>query len=306
MKTMNNAKQVDELIASLKSGGVPFSEAVWQKALACVGWPYVFGAWGAECTVTERKKRYNAHPKYTSIKTACKAFDGGTCNGCKWFPEKERVRCYDCRGFTDWCLKQFGFDLAGEGATSQWDNKKNWKEKGLVVEGVPQGVIVCLFYRSKDDPSKMAHTGLYYNGETCECSTNVQHATKINKKWTHWAVPAFEGVVIPDPVTPAFTPLKKGNKGDRVKELQERLIALGYSLPKYGADGSFGNETLSAVKQFQNDNGLPANGTVDEATWNMLNNAPKRKLYTVTIENLPAEKADEIIQKYGGSKKMEE
>lgn len=191
---MNNAKQVAKLVEELApqvlSGGVSLSEAGWQIALACVGWPYVFGAWGAECTVAERKKRYKAHPSHTTIKTACKAFDGGTCSGCKWYPDGERVRCFDCRGLTDWVLKQIGFDLQGEGATSQWNTAANWAQKGAVADGIPQGVLVCLFYEDKDSPKTMTHTGLYFNGETCECSNNVQHFKKANKKWTKWAVPA--------------------------------------------------------------------------------------------------------------------
>lgn len=31
--------------------------------------------------------------------------------------------------------------------------------------------------------------------------------------------------------------LKRGEKGELVRELQERLLELGYDLPKYGADG---------------------------------------------------------------------
>ena len=35
----------------------------------------------------------------------------------------------------------------------------------------------------------MEHTGWGLNDETVECSNGVQHFTKRNKKWTHWALP---------------------------------------------------------------------------------------------------------------------
>ena len=61
--------------------------------------------------------------------------------------------------------------------------------------------------------------------------------------------------------------LKKGCEGDDVKELQEKLLKLGYSLPKYGADGDFGNETDAAVRQFQKDNKLFQDGVVGSKTY---------------------------------------
>ena len=61
-------------------------------------------------------------------------------------------------------------------------------------------------------------------------------------------------------------PLKKGSKGQRVKALQEALIAkYGKSiLPKYGSDGDFGNETVTALKKA----GLPE--SIDESTYNVI------------------------------------
>ena len=302
---MNTASYVDHLIVDLKNRGIPFSEAAWQTALACIGWPYVFGSWGAYCTVAERKKRYReSHP---TIKTKCKAFDGGSCDGCQWYPNDERVRCFDCRGFTDYVLKQFGFDLVGEGATGQWNTASNWSKKGLVSDGIPQGVIVCLFYTDKDNPQVMAHTGLYYNGETCECSNGVQHFKTLNKKWTHWAIPAcIEDKGIGEPVyhEPAEKPtLRRGNKGAYVTLLQTKLFERGYDLGSYGIDGDFGKATESAVKEFQKDNGLVSDGIVGKATWDaLINNSVK--LYTVTIPHLTMHKADELIRQYGNGAYM--
>ena len=54
--------------------------------------------------------------------------------------------------------------------------------------------------------------------------------------------------------------LKKGSKGDDVKELQTNLIKLGYSCGSYGADGDFGSGTLNAVKAFQKDHGCSVDG----------------------------------------------
>ena len=60
------------------------------------------------------------------------------------------------------------------------------------------------------------------------------------------------------------------SKGEQVKNLQRLLIAKGYTLKKYGADGDFGNETETAVKAFQKDNNLTVDGIVGQNTWNKL------------------------------------
>lgn len=54
--------------------------------------------------------------------------------------------------------------------------------------------------------------------------------------------------------------LSKGDYGSAVKEMQKMLIAIGYSCGEYGADGSFGADTDSALERFQTDYGL----TVDK------------------------------------------
>ncbi len=64
--------------------------------------------------------------------------------------------------------------------------------------------------------------------------------------------------------------LKKGTKGAQVKTLQRLLLAMGYKLPKYGADGDMGGETVAAVKNFQADNGLTVDGICGKNTWNKL------------------------------------
>lgn len=64
---------------------------------------------------------------------------------------------------------------------------------------------------------------------------------------------------------PGF-PLKKGSKGEKVRQLQEALISkYGKSiLPKYGADGDFGSEMAAALKKL----GLPVG--IDQSTFNVL------------------------------------
>ena len=56
--------------------------------------------------------------------------------------------------------------------------------------------------------------------------------------------------------------LQKGSKGNRVKQAQEQLIADGYPLPKWGADGDYGDETVAAVKQFQTAEALDVDGVL--------------------------------------------
>lgn len=95
------------------------------------------------------------------------------------------------------------------------------------------------------------------------------------------------------------TILKRGMKGEDVRRLQQRLIELGYALPKYGADGEYGSETATAVKAFQRDRNLTADGIAGEATLAALY-AGQGNTYTVTLHNVPESEAIALISKYDG------
>ena len=264
---MNSASEVDALIEQLKAGGVPLSRAVWETACACVGWPYVFGAEGQKTTK-----------------------DGIT------------VRKFDCQGFTEWCLLQFGIDIRAAGATSQWNKDSLWAAKGS-IDSIPDDILVCLFYRDKDNPNKMAHTGFGYKGQTCECSAGVQYFPERKAKWQYWAIPkGIEGGVIPVPT--GKPTLRKGDRGEHVTELQTRLQELGYDIGKAGADGIFGSGTQGAVKAFQKDHGLTADGICGPKTWAALDaeeEKPAEDLYTVTIPGVTLEQAEELCGEWSGA-----
>lgn len=64
--------------------------------------------------------------------------------------------------------------------------------------------------------------------------------------------------------------LRRGSRGNDVRELQNALNRIGYNCGR--ADGIFGGGTEQAVKRFQKDKRLSADGIVGKNTWNMLLN----------------------------------
>ena len=69
----------------------------------------------------------------------------------------------------------------------------------------------------------------------------------------------YKGTPIDMPV------LSNGSTGKLVKQMQKRIAADGYCI---GAiDGIFGPETEFAVKNLQQDTGLPIDGIVGDRTW---------------------------------------
>jgi peptidoglycan hydrolase-like protein with peptidoglycan-binding domain len=65
--------------------------------------------------------------------------------------------------------------------------------------------------------------------------------------------------------------IQRGSTGEAVRLIQESLLAEGYNLPGFGADGLFGRETEALIKQFQTDAGaVKIDGIVGPETMGLL------------------------------------
>ena len=303
---MKTAQQAATLLADWLKQGMKKQEAAWRLALACVGWAYVFGARGQYCDPVNRRNYYSSHgAEHPTIKSECRNFNGsdkaiGACASCKFYPAG-RTRFFDCRGFTYWILKQvYGWELQGAGATSQWNTASNWTSKGT-IDKMPKDTLCCLFVRKGD---KMEHTGLGLNSETVECSDGVRHFSSRKAKWTHYAVPKCIDGTIPTAPTPdpgTKPTIRKGSKGQYVTLAQTELNKRGYDIGSYGIDGDFGKATEAAVKRFQTDHGLKADGIVGPETWEALENKAPKATYTVIINGLTESEADALLLTYTGA-----
>lgn len=121
--------------------------------------------------------------------------------------------------------------------------------------------------------------------------------------------PGDNSPTLPDPApeTPkndGKPTLRKGDRGDAVKEAQTLLIRKGYSCGTKGADGIFGKNTEAAVRQFQTENGLTADGVIGAATWAALTTEPVE--YTVIIPGLSSIHAQALVNTYPGATMTEE
>lgn len=62
-------------------------------------------------------------------------------------------------------------------------------------------------------------------------------------------------------------PIREGDRGAAVEDVQKRLISLGVDLGPTGVDGVFLGATCAAVRAFQRDLSLPEDGEVGAHTW---------------------------------------
>lgn len=252
------------------SGKVEESDTMNEKAAAVVvaaksqmGYPYVFGAWGSTCTPSVRKQCISYNPDHeAAIKKSCQVLNGSSvsCEGCKW----NGARCFDCRGFTYWCLHEVGIKIEGGGATSQYNNTANWVARGE-IKNMPD--CVCCVFKYKD--GKMQHTGLHIGGgHIIHCSAGVQEGKTSDRGWTHYAIPV--GLYTTEEIAEmkiviSLPTLRMGDKGENVKVLQESLNKLRYDCGN--ADGVFGANTSAALRCFQSDSGIVIDAICGEKTW---------------------------------------
>lgn len=105
------------------------------------------------------------------------------------------------------------------------------------------------------------HVGLFIGDDTVIEAKGTAYGVVTSKlsHWDEWGELAGVDYTNEGSET-VVTTLRKGDKGEDVRVLQNKLLALGYGLPKYGADGSYGAETTAAVMAFQTDKGLMVDG----------------------------------------------
>ena len=102
-------------------------------------------------------------------------------------------------------------------------------------------------------------------------------ARVADRPWTEWfALPFIDYGDAPLPV-PKRT-LRRGSSGAEVMELQKALNSQGKdgrSVPPLQMDGVFGKLTEAAVRAFQRNNGLKADGICGPVTWAAVNKNPE-------------------------------
>ena len=261
-------------------------------------WGYI---WGTSGQVWTQKDQNNASREMT-VKY-----------GSKWIGR----RVADCSGLFRWAYRQLGTDCP-HGSNSIYKaccTNRGRLSGGRRSDGQELKPGAAVFTGTEGDHG---HIGLYIGGgDVIEAAGTQQGVIKSkvsSSKWTYWgelAAVDYSGGADPAPAEPekpaeAMPTIRKGSKGGAVKLLQEALLRMGYPLPKYGADGDFGNETLTALKAFQQDNGLNADGVCGPKTWEKLEEAKQMQLYTVTIPHLPKHEAEALVKNYKESKMMEE
>ena len=96
------------------------------------------------------------------------------------------------------------------------------------------------------------------------------------------AAPRFAGDLVLEACLDGERVLQQGASGEAVTKIQQALIDAGFPLPQFGADGSFGNETKTALKDFQRTSSLVDDGKVGRSTMSALD-----ALYTGGAPALP-------------------
>ena len=249
-----------------------FSNIEWVKWLreqARLKRPYWYGTCHYECTeslLAKKAKQYPAH--YGKSRFARYSED-----------IKNSQICGDCVGaaIKGAVWSELGTRTSKNGSNGCPDKSADGMFSYCKAQGMEWGGIDSL----PDIPGiavrYSGHVGVYVGGGEVVEWRGFAYGCVItqlkDRKWTHWyKIPWCEYVAPARPEAPEESAdiiyvgalgsrlLKLGRKGEDVRTLQEMLIGLGYDLSLYGADSHYGGETEKAVMDFQQDQGLDADG----------------------------------------------
>lgn len=179
-----------------------------------------------------------------------------------------------CMVFVWWCFRKAGLSaLFYDGnKTASCTTLMRWaKANGqFVVAGYKPGDVL-LYQFDQDDAAD--HTGICIDAHgdyvvAIEGNTNDKVAQVERRTYTlHGAWrPRYDdeeqsgcGLTLPE--------LRFGSTGASVQSMQILLEGNGYSCGRYGCDGEFGKDTLSALQSYQQYHGLVNDGVCGTLTW---------------------------------------
>lgn len=273
-------------------------------------WGYIWGTAGVMWT----KALQNQLEKTTDANR-----ESGRKYGSKWIGHMVA----DCSGLFAWAFAQLNSYMY-HGSNTMWD--KYCVAKGELIKGkrddgqeLKPGTAI---FTHNAKTGKRGHVGLYIgDGWVIEASGTINGVIKSKitiSKWVEWGElkRVDYGKAVPDVITDpeenkTLGTIRKGDKGPVVKYAQQLLLRWDSGcLPRYGADGDYGAETVAAVKAFQKKNGLQQDGIIGPRTWKALgaNQAeqPAKKTYKVIVSGLTEDEAKDLSGRYPGKAIMEE
>ena len=279
-------------------------------------WGYIWGTSGENWTAAKQKEL----EKTTDADRA-----QGRQYGSKWIGHTVA----DCSGLFSWAFRKLGGYMYHGSDTMyrKYCVNKGELKKGKRTDGatLKPGTAVFVW-----NGKKYSHVGLFVGGETVIEAMGTINGVTMTKvtagKWTHWGELAgidyvntgnSEFIIHNSELYESETvkqTLRKGSKGDAVRELQTMLLKLGYDLGPCGIDGDFGKATEAAVRSFQSDHRLEVDGVVGKNTWAELINSEfiihnselspaggGNLLYRVIISGLDLTQARALLNNYPGS-----
>lgn len=185
----------------------------------------------------------------------------------------EGENTFDGSGFVFWVYqKKNRVELSSERGTAD-----DYSQIGTAVakDALTKGDLV--FFNKDAREGKIHHVGIYIGGGKFihasqilgkVVESNLNDHLGGNKKQPTYGQLFVTGRRITDSTKPVTTiTLKPGDSGPTVRILQLDLESVGYDVK---TDGTFGNDTETAIKQFQTEGQLPADGVVTPKIWEMI------------------------------------
>lgn len=253
------------------------------------GWGYIWGTAGETWTAAKQKRATREQTKKW---------------GARWIG---KTVC-DCSGLPRWALLGLGISLPHSSSLQHNQCRVSGKLKnGRRTDGKPirPGTLVFLYDANKNPKKPWHHVGVYVGGGVCIESKGTLYGvvTSHISHWHDWGELKCidygeEEGDMPEEVRPT---IRIGDQGEDVKEAQEMLIQLGYLGTSPGADGKFGTKTAAAVKTFQSESALRADGVIGPLTWAALVTATTEAgatKYTAVIRGLTVRQATALMMDF--------